>query len=329
MNIQRTKISALRTGCLLASILLILVTAGSSGLVGTTMAQSSTPRIGWGGYVNDPATVAPIMANLQKGGYNVFRLWIPLSQFWGKTWLKDSDFSIMDLVVSEAAKRGIQVYIDAAHNYPPSAYINSGNRQQWVTKLERIGKRYAGRNVVLECVNEYTGSDQVSLYNWAIQQLRANGVHLPLLFNYWWNQPIAMLKDPDNNYAVGRHLYGYMYDKLYPHYPTSLSAVITGSSIQKALNSYFYSSSPYYLQAALRLHIPNGFVVSELGPTCTESKVRSPSVGNMAFAMGFIREAVKNHVTVISYRVGSVSTKTIYENLAVKYFSDAYYVPPS
>jgi hypothetical protein len=48
-------------------------------------------------------------------------------------------------------------------------------------------------------VNEYTGSGQPTKYNRAISALRKAGVHLPLLFNYWWNQVNVALKDPDNN----------------------------------------------------------------------------------------------------------------------------------
>jgi hypothetical protein len=321
------KSNILRTCCFLAVIFIVAVSAGSTTLVRRTLAQSSSgvPQVGWGGYVTDPTTAAPIMDGLQKGGYNVFRIWVRLSEFWSKTWLRDSDYSILDVVVNEAENHGIQVYIDAAHNYPPSAYISSRNRQEWATRLVRIGGHYAGHNVVLECVNEYTGYDQINLYNYAIRQLRSSGVHLPLLFNFWWNQKNAVLTDPDNNYAIGRHLYGYRWDSYNPRYPTSLNTVIAGSSIKSALNGYFYSSSPNYLQEALRLKIPNGFVVSELGPTCTESKVGNPSVGNMAFAMGFIREAAKNNVTVICYRVGEQSKKALYESLALRYFGEQYY----
>ena len=225
----------------------------------------------------------------------------------------------------------MKFYIDYPHNYPPSEYIDSGNREEWISDVISIGLRYNNENhVVLEPINEYTGSDQVSLFNWGMQRIRAEGITLPLLWNFWWNQKIVALDDPLNNYAVGRHFYG-KHQSYNPSTPIDLDYAIDSSGVGNSLYNYFYGSSNMYLQEVKRLGIPNGFVVTELGPYDGGGSYENhPSVGDMAYAMGFIREAIKNDVDVALYSVGASSTGStynkldIYEELAQEYFNEGY-----
>jgi hypothetical protein len=62
-----------------------------------------------------------------------------------------------------------------------------------------------------------------------------------------------------------------------------------------------------------------------MGPTGTESLVGNPSVGSLAYAMQFLREGVKNKVTVLCYRVGDYSKKEIYERKALQYFGEPFF----
>lgn len=303
-------------------------TLSSRGSVSYKSRPATLPVFGWGGYIGSIDQVIPILDDLASGGYTGIRYWaIPV-------WLTESpshnlNLAILDRLVDEAERRGIVVYIDSEHNYPPSAYID-GHEQEWIQDLIMVGRRYNDRpNVVLECVNEYAGSNQPAIYNRAIAELRAAGVHLPLLFNYWWNQVNAELNDPDNNYAIGRHFYGKAWDSYNVAVPADLSTVVEESGIANAMYKYFYSTTEkIYLQSSLELRIPNGFVVTELGPTDDEAIVGDPSVGNIAYGMAFLREGIKNNVTVLLYRVGDSSKKALYEQRALTYFGEGFLPAP-
>ena len=288
-----------------------------------------TPKFGWGGYITEVEHVIPILDDLTAGGYTAIRYWAKPYWLYGKSDY-NLNFDVLDLLVEEASKRGIVVYIDCAHNYPPSQYINESNKEIWINEVIEVGLRYKDKsNVVLEPVNEYTGPDQVDLFNWAMARIRAAGVHLPLLWNFWWNQKNVALNDPDNNYAIGRHFYGSAYDNYNPPTPISLKVAVQESGIANSMYRYFYDpSQTFYLQEVIKLGIPNGWVISELGPTDTEELVRNPSVGNMAFAMQFLREAAANNVSVICHRIGSFSTKSLYEQKALEYFLEDFFTPP-
>ncbi|MCK5628706.1 hypothetical protein KAI12_04495, partial [Candidatus Bathyarchaeota archaeon] len=186
---------------------------------------------GWGGYISNKQDVIPILNDLDSDGYNGIRYWARPSWLFGNSG-HTLKLDVLDLLVEEADKRGIIVYIDCEHNYPPSAYINFGNRETWINDVIKIGLRYKDKtNVVLEPVNEYTGSDQISLYNWATARIRNAGITLPLLWNFWWNQKNARIQDPLNNYAIGRHLYGNSYNSYNPSTPMSLQYAVDRSGV--------------------------------------------------------------------------------------------------
>ncbi len=290
--------------------------------------KNQDPLFGWGGYILSMSDVIPILNDLKAGGYSAIRYWALPQWYYGLT-PNTLNYTILDYLVQQAATQNIVVYIDCEHNYPPSAYI-SGNVSTWINDLINVGSRYNNAsNVVLECVNEYTGTDQPVIYNEAISALRTAGIHLPLLFNFWWNQPNVALNDPDKNYAIGRHLYGSGYDSYNPPTPMNLSDAVNGSGINTTMYRYFDDPTQnLYLQSVLGLHIPNGWVISELGPTDNESQVNSPSVGNMAYAMQVLREAASHNVTVICYRIGEASKKTVYEQEAQEFFQEDFFTPP-
>jgi hypothetical protein len=167
-------------------------------LESTALSAAAQPVFGWGGYISSIDQVEPILMDLELGGYTGLRYWA-VPSWYAKSPDHNLNLAILDALVDGAAARNIVVYIDCEHNYPPSAYLD-GHEKQWIADLTMVGARYKDKsNVVLECVNEYTGSGQPTKYNRAISALRKAGVHLPLLFNYWWNQVNVALKDPDNN----------------------------------------------------------------------------------------------------------------------------------
>jgi Cellulase (glycosyl hydrolase family 5) len=286
------------------------------------------PLFGWGGYMPDIDQVIPILDDLVAGGYTAVRYWARPTWYDAAS-THPTDFDILDLLVEEAAARGIVVYIDPEHNFPPGAYLD-GHSAEWIADLKTVGQRYKDAlNVVLECVNEYTGSDEVALYNQAVAELRADGIHLPLLFNFWWTQDYTTLDDPDGNYAIGRHLYGWMHDGDTMATPTTLADALAAFP-DIVSNMYNYFENPgtnLYLQEVLALSIPNGWVVTEMGPTDTPATINDPGVGNMAWAMQFLREAADHGVSVICYRVGEGPTKAIYEGLALDFFGEPYFLP--
>lgn len=302
------------------------------------------PVFGWGGYIVDTAQADEILDDLDEGGYSAVRYWGRPAWCYGDS-SHGCDTNVLDHIVEQAALRGMIVVIDCEHNYPPSGYIQgedcteeppAGYVDAWIDDLVALGRRYIDSpNVVLECVNEYTGDDQVALFNRAIQALRSDGIHLPLLFNFWWNQRNVALDDPDGNYAVGRHLYGTACGGYSPPTPMALADAVSDSlscgdhSVADSMFRYFDDPAQnMYLQSVLDLGIPNGWVITELGPTDDESMVGDPSVGNMAYAMQFLREAASHEVSVICYRVGEQSRKEMYEARALEYFGEEYFTPP-
>ncbi len=302
------------------------------------------PLFGWGGYIVDTAQADAILDDLDAGGYTAVRYWGRPAWCYGAG-SHGCDTRVLDHIVEQAALRGMIVYVDCEHNYPPSEYIQgedcteeapAGYVDAWIADLVALGRRYMDSpNVVLECVNEYTGGDQVELFNQAIGALRDNGIHLPLLFNFWWNQRNVALDDPDENYAVGRHLYGTACGGYNPPTPTALPDAVSDPlscgdhSVADSMARYFDDpAQTMYLQSVLDLGIPNGWVITELGPTDDESMVGDPSVGNMAYAMQFLREAAAHEVSVICYRVGEQSRKEVYEARALEYFGEQYFTPP-
>jgi hypothetical protein len=137
------------------------------------------------------------------------------------------------------------------------------------------------------------------------------------------------LTDPDNNYAIGRHFYGSSFDTYNPLTPINLQEAVNQSGINVSMYHYFDDpTKDMYLQSVLALNIPNGWVISEFGPTDNESMVDNPSVGNMAYAMQFLREAATHNVTVINYRIGTYSEEGLYEATALTDFNQPYFTPP-
>ena len=332
MRMPREGVYSVALAMLLAVIFSSMAQCGSLYTVRRVVALESgalraaaQPVFGWGGYISSIEQVEPILDDLELGGYTGLRYWA-VPSWYAKSPGHNLNLTILDALVDGAAARNIVVYIDCEHNYPPSAYLD-GHEKQWIADLTMVGTRYKDKtNVVLECVNEYTGSGQPAKYNRAISALRKAGVHLPLLFNFGWNQVNVALKDPDNNYAIGRHFYGTSLDNYNPQTPVSLATVVDAAGIDDMMYKYFYSpTEKYYLQSALKLRIPNGFVVTEMGPTSTESLVGNPSVGSLAYAMQFLREGVNNKVTVLCYRVGDYSKKETYEKKALQYFGEPFF----
>lgn len=278
--------------------------------------------IGWCGYpINNSDIVQTI--NSLSPTEDTYGMWIRSSEFESKTWTQDSDFSLIDVAVAECERCGKNLNLDFYHNAPPSAYITSAKKASWISKSILIGLRYKDHPcVILHPVNEYNGTGQVTLANDWFKAVRGAGIHLRVAFSLWWNQNTVTLSDPDNNYSIVRHLYGHK-STSNVSYPLQLDEAIKVFGIDVILQKYFYSTTEtMYLQSIIQKQIPLGFFVTELGPTDDEVYVSNPSVADMAFCMGVIRECIKNKVSFLLYRIGEYSKKSTYEDLALKYFNE-------
>jgi len=276
---------------------------------------------GWGGYVSNIAGwktwfEALIDAEYAQG-LRAFRYWAAPLWYYGKVTTRTYNQTICDEIVRYCYNKPepVTVIIDPEQVFPNGAYINSSTQLAWENDLLRIGLRYNNyTNVILEGVGEYTGSDQVALYNAAMAYLRRNGVTLPLLWNFWWNQPDVALTDPLNNYAIGRHFYAPVAMQTVVHsYPADLTTVTTdfysgSSSIMTSMDSYFRSNNVYYIKYALQtLKIPLGFIATEVGPAASDPVLvaRSWKQYGQAYMMQFLREAKANNITAIAYMAGN------------------------
>lgn len=279
--------------------------------------------IGWTGYPIDAADIRNTIANIKASGQDSYGMWVRQTEFEAKNWTSDADFALMDVAVAETEKLGMQCILDYDHNSPQSAYITAAKKQAWISKSILIGKRYKDKlHVWLHPVNEYTGTDQVALANDWFKAVRAAGIHLKVAFAFWWNQSTVALADPDNNYAVVRHLYGPLATSDMAT-PAVLADAIVKFGIGAIMQKYFYSTTEtVYLQSIIKQKIPLGWFITELGPTDNETYVGNPSVGDMAYFMAVIRESIKNKVSFLCYRIGEYSKKATYEALAIKYFNE-------
>lgn len=285
-----------------------------------------TPVYGWGGYITTTTQASTILNYLSTHHQTGLRYWAFPPWLSGGT---KRNLTVLDYLVSGALARGIRVYIDCEHNFPPSAYI-TGKETSWINDLITIGKRYNNySNAVLECNNEYTGSDQVALFNRCIAKLRAAGVTMHLLFNFWWNVNSKKLIDPLNKYAVGRHIYGP--DRLDAYTGVGSSTLSSICSAYSIKTSGYFTGTTQYAAGAKSLGIPDGFVWGEMGPTDKESMVDLPTVPSMAFAMRFLRDAmIYKNASVICYRCGSNDKRETYQTraktyLGTNYFPSGYY----
>jgi hypothetical protein len=292
-------------------------TVHASGLIVGVRASHG----GWGGYVsNIPGWKAWFEALIDAEyaqGLRAFRYWARPLWYFGAVTTNTYNQTICDEIVHYCYNKPepMTVIIDPEQVFPNGAYINSSTQLTWENDLLGIGLRYQNySNIILECVGEYTGSDQVTLYNAGMAYLRANGVTCPLLWNFWWNQPCVTLTDPLNNYAIGRHFYAPSGMETVTHsYPADLTTVITdyyanSSNIMGTMNSYFRSNNIYYIKYAVQtLKIPCGFFATEVGPAASDPVLvaRSWKQYGLAYMMQFLREAKANNVTVTAYMVGN------------------------
>ena len=117
--------------------------------------NNNGPHFGWGGYITSTRDVVTILDDMADDGYNAIRYWARPYWHYGSSY-HSLDYAVLDLLVNEAQKRGITVYIDCEHNYPPEAFITSSNRDTWINDVIKVGLRYNNyNNVVLEPINEY------------------------------------------------------------------------------------------------------------------------------------------------------------------------------
>jgi hypothetical protein len=281
--------------------------------------------------------IVPLFEWMKARGMDGFRLRLPVSEFWNKTWTTDADFALTDKVVNEAEARGITVVIDPAHNFPYSVYITATNSEAWKLRISRIALRYNSRsNVQIQPMNENApasgnGANE-PLFNGVIAYCRNAGVKLPIVCTFFKTPLSYKLTDSLGKTVYDQHDYmnknGYDTEGGVP--ALSLDAYLNAHlRIRDGIDAQF--SSGFVSQA--RGFGPVSY--TELGPTWLESKVMDPQIGCLAAAMYFIRKAKASGVSVFCYMIHAdadfntaIRKLTRYEKLALDYFHDDYWGRP-
>jgi hypothetical protein len=366
-EIERKLGVALNSTILLAAVGTLYGITRSVAVPSAPAPAPETPAcyLGAGGYIdktNYTDWINSTIDDMYAKGYRSFRYWARPYWKYGSA-VNNYDDGVCDALVSRCMSKPVKmrVYVEPEHNFPPSTpFITSvADRDAWENDLKNIALHIQSlpdhSNVVLELINEYDGTlsgniyDEPTLFNHAIRFLRENGVHLPILCNFWWNQRNVTLDDPDDNYAIGRHLYAT--DTLaqwqFPEsLPTSLEHVcndfvIGGSTINDRMYKYFdKSDETYYIAYAKQLGIPNGFVVTELGYATSETMLQNsftstyPCVAGLAYVMRFLRMAKSRSsgrfkIDCMIYRESNyaASKRALLEQKAWEYFNEPL-IPP-
>ncbi len=301
----------------------------------------STTNFGWTGYIETTGEVAPLLDRLEASGWDTVRYQaIPawaLGHHVGYVTLLN--LTVLDLLVDEASKRNMTVYLLCAHCWAGNDYGattgGSGNfidgyEQEWINLWLTLGTRYKGKNIVIDAWSEYSSVNGTTRYKALAQSLidalRNAGIEAPVHFNIWWNSPIFALNDSSNNYSVGRHQYGAKFDDYYPNYNSTtlidFETVCEESGINANISHYFVESNNAFYQEATRLGMK--YVISEMGgsntPDASYGGKYSMSVGNVAYAMKLLQVAKAYNVTCIMHRIGVYDDYYLYYYYAQKYF---------
>jgi len=300
-----------------------------------------TANFGWTGFIETPEEVVPLLDKLKTAGWNSIRYQaVPeWALDYHKGYVSLLNFEVLDLLVKEAEKRGMTVYLLCAHCWKPSEFGGTGgsdnyidgHEKEWIKLWLTLGKRYNNKNVVIDAWSEYSSIEGMERYQQLAQslidRLRMVRIKTEVHFNIWWNSPIFVLDDPIENYSVGRHQYGSMFDDYNPTVPIDFETACEESGINAQMDKYFTNEfETYFFQAAKKLGVK--YVISEMGgsntPDTSYGGRYSMSVGNVAYVMKLLQIAKENDVTCIMHRIGVYEDYDLYYQYAQEYFAETF-----
>ncbi len=307
-----------------------------------------TEDYGWSGYIETATEVVPLLNRLDADGWNTVRYqavpeWA-IAKHVG--YYSTLNLTVLDLLVNEAAKRNMTVYLLCAHCWSGNDYNSAtggsgnfidGHEQEWINLWLDLGNRYKNNNVVIDAWSEYSSANNdtryIPLAQSLIDALRGAGIETQIHFTIWWNGHIFALNDPLNNYSIGRHLYGAKYDNYNPSYNSTttlnFTAICQESGIDADMAHYFTESNNMFYQKAKQLGVK--FVISEMGASNTYNtsygSKYSMSVGNVAYVMKLLQVAQQYNVTCIIHRIGVLDDYNLYYYYAMKYFGQSFWDP--
>jgi hypothetical protein len=294
----------------------------------TALVASSTSGLGWGGFILSTSSAQSTLTDLHSHGYTSLRYeaWAP---FLSGSRSHLINYAVLDYIVKTAATMGITIIIDPIHNYPESTcYTLQSHFSQWQSQLVAVGKRYnSAQNVILECVNEYKLSDAPQKFQTIVNTLRANGITLPLQFNYMWGTVAALKppKDPLNKISIGHHVYG--------ERDTDASYMKSGETwIQyctriglEAREKRMFTDSTQTCWFGYALAHGTKVLCTEIGGSSRNTPVMTPY--NVAFVMRTLEYAKMYGVGIDCFRVGDCSNIQQYESLAQQWFHRSFFSP--
>ncbi len=266
-----------------------------------------------------------ILNQLQGGGYTSVR-YEAMAPFLS-TGSDQISFTVLDYLVNTAATMGITVIIDPIHNYPEStSYTLQSHFSQWVSQLVTVGTRYnSAKNVILECVNEYTLSDAPQKYQTIVNTLRSDGITLPLQFTYMWGSVAALVppKDPLNKVSIGHHVYA--------NKDSDTSTMLPGETFVQyctrvgieAREKTMFTNPTSTCWFGYALTHGTKVLCTEIGGSYVNNPVMNPY--NVAFVIRTLQYAQKYGVGVDCFRVGQNSNIQTYEALAEQYFHVSFF----
>jgi hypothetical protein len=310
----------------------------NQGTIRYTSPQT-TLNFGWCGYITSESEVIPLLNELQADGWNTVRYQSVPDWADHDGYSVSIDYDILDLLVEEADKRGMYVYLLCAHAWQPgtgeggSGNFIDGHEQEWISDFRSIAQRYSSYdNIIIDAWSEYSSSQGESRYKSLAQMFlddfREHGLNMIIHFNIWWNSPLFALNDPENNYAEGRHHYAGSLDNYNPSTPIDFEVACEESGINDMMFTYFEDNNNRYYQESQRLGIPY-YIISEMGGSETATTAYgghySMSVGNVAYVMKILQMAKEKGVSCIMHRVGWLSDYDLYYQYAEQYFGETFY----
>ncbi len=310
--------------------------------------------LGWGGYLSS-SNLNTVIDKVWSTGCRVVRWWSCHDWYgdargWGAAqYASYNNYAVADAFVTACYSRGMMAILDCNHNFYSNQYqdniyktLRTTNHSAFKHEWLLIASRYRNySNVVLELVNEYSASagEVRSAAGSIMKYLRDNNITNKILWNFWWECPIINLSDPQNYYAVGRHLYPGQSLALWSHaVNASLDEVCAdeysgSSTIDKTMYRYFDSpSETFYYQRVKDLSIPLGWMLTETGMGAYDAPLDSPvapnNAGGIAFNMRLRQYAYSRGVVVTDYRIGAgnrsyQTTQDEYETAAATQFDNA------
>jgi hypothetical protein len=138
-------------------------------------------NLGWTGYVQTAEEVVPLLDRLKAGGWDIIRYqavpqWA-LSKHVG--YASTLNYMVLNLLVDEATKRNMTVYLLCAHcwmgnsngSIGGSGNFIDGHEQEWISLWLDLANRYKNKNIVIDAWNEYSSDKGTVRYKALAQSL--------------------------------------------------------------------------------------------------------------------------------------------------------------